>query len=338
LQHLGARSKGDAGLVAVGMGEAGIATRVLPERFGSRWTYAGSEQHVGQLAVSTLLKDYRFRELSDRTAVYGVVGRPVSHSVSPSMHNAAFAAAGLDAIYLPLPAADEDDFTTFSRSFDVKGASVTIPYKISLAERVDELDAVARRVGAINTIRASGGRWFGRNTDVEGCLAPLRDRLPLPGLRSAVLGAGGAARAVAVALSSSGGHVRIHARTRARADELARVLAVESGPYPPEPGSWDLLVNCTPVGMFPDVETTPIEAPYLTGRCVYDLVYNPADTRLLREAARAGCETIGGLDMLVAQAQEQFQWWTGRRPSAAVMRAAAERRLAECARHEDHVV
>jgi 3-dehydroquinate dehydratase / shikimate dehydrogenase len=338
LANLGARAGGQPGLVVIGMGQFGLATRVLPDRFGSMWTYAGSIRDVGQISAAALLNEYRFRSLTESTDIYGLTGLPVSHSVSPAMHNAAFAATRLDAVYLPLPAASADDFVTFGRAFGVKGASVTIPHKVSLCERVDEVDAVARRIGAINTIRAIDDRWIGGNTDVEGFLNPLRNRVTLNGLRASILGTGGAARAVAVALSSSGCHVRIHARNRQRAEEVCIIVSAEAGPYPPERGSWDLLVNCTPVGMYPNVDETPIAAADLTGRYVYDLVYNPTGTRLLRDAARAGCQTIGGLEMLVAQAAEQFHWWTGVRPPAGVMKEAALKRLAEFMRNEDYVV
>ena len=197
---------------------------------------------------------------------------------------------------------------------------------------------MARRAGAINTIRVVGSRWLGRNTDVEGFLQPLRERTTLNGLAASVLGTGGAARAVAVALSSSGCRVRVHGRNRQHAEAVASIASAEVGPYPPERGSWDLLVNCTPVGMYPHVDETPIAASELTGRYVYDLVYNPTATRLLRDAARAGCRTIGGLEMLVAQAHEQFHWWTGVQPPPAVMRDAALERLAEFMRDEDYVV
>ena len=254
------------------------------------------------------------------------------------MHNAAFAATRLDAVYLPLPAASADDVVDFGRAFGLKGMSVTIPHKVALADRVDEVDAVARRVGAINTIRVIDRRWVGGNTDVQGFLQPLVERTPVKGLRASILGSGGAARAVAVALSSSGCRLRVHGRNRTRAGEAGIVTGSEVGPYPPERGSWDLLVNCTPVGMYPHVEETPIGADELTGRFVYDLIYNPTGTRLLRDAARAGCQTIGGLEMLVAQAHEQFSWWTGLRPPAGVMREAALKRLAEFMRDEDYVV
>jgi 3-dehydroquinate dehydratase/shikimate dehydrogenase len=339
LQDLGARFGGQGGqLVVIGMGPFGAATRVLPGRFGSAWTYAGADRGIGQFSAGTLLHDYRFRSQTNTTDIYGIVGLPVSHSVSPAMHNAAFAALGIDAVYLPLPAVSAEDFVSFGRGLGVKGVSVTIPHKVSLAERVDDIDPVAKRVGAINTIRVVDGRWIGGNTDVHGFLQPLCQRTSLAGVRASVLGTGGAARAVAVALSTNGCQVRVHGRNRQRADEVGRATGAGVGPYPPERGSWDLLVNCTPLGMYPDVDATPLAAADLTGRLVYDVFYNPAATRLLRDAATAGCETIGGLEMLVAQAHEQFQGWTGVRPPPGVMQEAASQRLAEFMRDENHVV
>jgi 3-dehydroquinate dehydratase/shikimate dehydrogenase len=327
-------------LVLIAMGERGWASRVCAARFGSPWTYAGSLSGIGQLGPRALLHDYRFRALGPATALYGVVGLPVSHSVSPAMHNAAFAAAGLDAVYLPLPAADVDDFVEFAQALSLQGASITIPFKVALAERLDEVDALARSVGAVNTMRATGGRWLGANTDVAGFLQPLRDRqIALPGLRAAVLGAGGSARAVVAGLSAAGAVVTVHARDRSRAEQVAQLSAgVATDAWPPPPGSWDLLVNCTPVGMHPRVDASPIAADLLTGRIVYDLIYNPAMTRLLSEARTAGCAIIGGLEMLVAQAQDQFAWWTGIRPDGEAMRTAAMRRLTEFRSDEDHIV
>ena len=338
LLDLGAAHGTQGGMVLIAMGERGLASRVLAGRFESRWTYAGAISSVGQLDAATMLEEYRFRSITESTDVYGVVGSPVAHSVSPAMHNAAFRAALLDAVYLPLRAVDVDDFATFARAIGLKGASVTIPFKIGLYEHVDEAYAVARRIGAINTVRIVNGRWLGGNTDASGFLRPLQDRqVPLRGMRAAILGAGGGARAVAIALASSGVDVRVHARDRARAEQVAMIASGSTGRWPPEPDSWDLLVNCTPIGMHPDSDRTPVEGEALTGRLVYDLVYNPKTTRLLREAEIAGCQPIGGLEMLVAQAHEQFQWWTDVRPSAGVMRAAAERRLAEFAIDEHHV-
>src|SRR4029077_17519081 len=193
-------------------------------RFGSAWTYAGALRGIGQLTASSLLNEYRLRAISDTTAIYGIVGGSVMHSVSPAMHNAAFAAAGIDAVYLPLPAVDADDFRAFGRAIGISGASVTIPHKVSLFDRVDDVDAIGQRVGAINTIRVVDGRWMARNTDAAGFLHPL-DRVELEGRRAAILGAGGAARAVAVALASSGCSVRIHARQRGQAEEVAALVS-----------------------------------------------------------------------------------------------------------------
>jgi 3-dehydroquinate dehydratase/shikimate dehydrogenase len=338
LLELGAQAGRRGGVVLVAMGEYGVATRVLARRFGSMWTYAGLERDVGQLTPSALVNEFHFRSLTQSTDLYGLVGSPVAHSVSPAMHNAAFRAARIDAVYLPFLAADTDDFITFARAIGLKGASVTIPFKRLLFDLVDEADAVARRIGAINTIRIVGGRWIGGNTDATGFLKPLRGRVPLAGARVALLGAGGSARAVAIALASSGAQITVHARNERQAEDVALTVSGRVGPWPPEAGTWDLLINCTPIGMYPRANETPVAAERLTGRCVYDLVYNPPSTRLLREAGVAGCQTIGGLEMLIGQAQEQFEWWFGARPPAGVMREAALKRLAEFSRDENHVV
>jgi shikimate dehydrogenase len=216
---------------------------------------------------------------------------------------------------------------------------VTIPLKVALFDQVDEVYSVARRIGAINTLRIDDGRWLGANTDAAGFLQPLADRaVALRGLRAAILGAGGSARAVAVALVSSGAEVTVYARDLGKAEEVALLVGAAAAGWPPPPGRWDLLVNCTPLGMYPRVDQSPLPASALTGQWVYDLVYNPPVTKLLHEAELAGCRTIGGLDMLVAQAHEQFHWWTRTRPAAGVMRSAALRRLAEFASNENHVV
>lgn len=337
--ELPARDARDGRAVLIAMGEAGLPTRVLARRFGSAWTYAGTLQDVGQLTADELLDDFHFRSIDAATELFGLFGSPVSHSVSPAMHNAAFRAIGRNAVYLPLRAADADDCVTFARALGVKGASVTIPFKVPLMSRVDETEAAATGIGALNTLRVSEGRWFGANTDAAGFLAPLRELgVPLRGTRAAILGAGGSARAVAVALGSSGSDVTVHARNPQHAEGVARLASGRVGEWPVQPGTWDLLVNCTPVGMHPRTDQTPVPPDALTGRLVYDLVYNPAVTRLLRDAATAGCATIGGLTMLVGQAEEQFHLWTDTRPPAGVMRAAALKRLAEFRTDEDHVI
>jgi 3-dehydroquinate dehydratase/shikimate dehydrogenase len=325
--------------ILIAMGEAGLITRVVAGRFGSAWTYAGNLRQVSQISADVLLDEYRFRSIGPETALYGLAGSPIAHSVSPAMHNAAFAATGHNAVYLPLAAADADDFATFARAVGVKGASVTIPFKVALLDRVAHVDQMTREIGAVNTIRMASDGWHGRNTDAAGFLQPLDDRgVSLAGCRASILGAGGSARAVAVALASRKALVTVHARDRQHAERVASLANSAVGDFPPGRGAWDLLVNCTPIGMYPHIDRTPVAAAALCGGLVYDLVYNPEVTRLLREASAAGCETIGGLEMLVAQAMEQFRWWTGMAPPAHVMRAAATKRLSEFRADEDHVV
>ena len=329
--NLRLRSAGEQARVPmalVGMGEPGVPSRVLASWMGSCWTYAGDAVAPGQVSPARLLQEFGFRRLGSHTAIYGVLGRPVHHSVSPAMHNAAFRALHLDAVYLPLEAESFDDFVAFAEAVGLAGASVTAPFKVNAFERADECDPVSRRIQSVNTLRRSQGRWLGCNTDVSGFLAPLGSAARLKGLRATVLGAGGAARSVSIALASADARVTIAARRADQALEVAALTGATAGEWPPPPGRWDVLGNATPVGTRPAVDESPVPPGFaLDGRLVYDLVYNPPVTRLLADAARAGCRTVGGLDMLVAQAQAQFEWWTDRRAADRVMRDAALARL-----------
>jgi len=327
LREIGRNTRVPMALIA--MGEAGIASRVLASWMGSCWTYAGDGVAPGQVSQRRLQDEFGFRRIGARTAVYGVLGRPVSHSVSPAMHNAAFRATHLDAVYLPIAAADYDDFTRFAAAAELAGVSVTAPFKVNAFESADECDPVSRRIQAVNTLRREGGRWLGCNTDVTGFLAPLASAMRLPGSRATVLGAGGAARSVSVALASAGARVTIAARRGDQARAVAALTGAATAAWPPDPASWDLLVNATPVGTTSHGNASPLPDDYRfhSGTTVYDLVYNPQYTRLLADAERARCRIIGGLDMLVAQAQAQFEWWTGQRPADRVMREAALKQL-----------
>jgi len=328
LHRLG-RNARDEAAVLVGMGPIGVPTRLLPGRFGSAWTYAGDGVAPGQVPLSDMIGRYRCHRVTASTAIYGVAGAPIAHSLSPVMHNAGFAEAGLDAIYVPFEAIDADDLMALAQALDVKGLSVTAPFKESILDHVVDVDPVGRQTGAINTLRADDGGWRGLNTDVAGLLAPLEAQGGVGGLRCCVLGAGGAARAAAVGLAGAGGAVTVCARRPERAAEVAALAGGSAVPFPPPPGSWDLLVNTTPVGTAPHVDDTPVPGEALAGGAtVYDLVYNPARTRLLRDAEAAGCRTIGGLDMLAAQAVRQFEWWLGTRPSAGLFLRAAREALA----------
>ena len=313
--------------VIVGMGAAGVSSRLLPDRFGSHWTYAGTGVAPGQLSLKRMLEEFRIKDISETTELYGVLGKPLEHSLSPPMHNAGFAFAGRDAVYLPLEAKDVDDFVTFAKVFSVRGVSVTAPYKEQITKCLVEEDDLSRRVGAVNTIQIKGKNWIGCNTDVQGFLEPLIERLPLAGCRVALLGAGGAARGVAIALSSQGAIVTVCARDTKKAESVARLINGAVSSIPPSAGSWDLLVNTTPLGTHPKIDGTPMPNGVFDGKLVYDLVYNPSVTRLMAEAMAAGCETVGGIGMLVEQAIRQAEWWTGIRPPRKIFEDAAKNYL-----------
>ena len=316
---------GDGSHVAIAMGAAGRVTRLFPAWIGSRWTYAGTAA-PGQASARELAEVYRVREATAATRVFGVAGTPLGHSASPAMHNAAFAALGMDAVYVPLETGSAHEFFEMADALALAGASVTIPLKRVLLTAAVEADPMVARIGALNTLRRGRRGWEAGNFDVPGLLAPLEARgVPLEGRRVVVLGAGGAARAAIVALRTAGADVVVAARRAEAAESLAAELSVRTAPWPPEPG-WDLLVNTTPVGMWPRADASPIDERTLRaadGAVVYDLVYNPPVTQLLREAGRAGAQVIGGLEMLVAQACRQFEWWTGRTAPREVMDRAA---------------
>jgi 3-dehydroquinate dehydratase/shikimate dehydrogenase len=320
----------EGGAVVIGMGEAGVPTRLLAARFGSPWSYAGNAVAPGQVPASRMVGEFRFRSVGPQTAVYGVVGNNVMHSLSPAMHNAAFAAAGIDAVYVPFHPADFDDFLAFADAVGVAGASVTIPFKLDALRAASSADELTCAVGAANTLRRQGDSWEALNTDVDGFLDPL-ERAYGPSLRGArvsILGAGGSARAVIVALVSRGARVTLHARREAQAHEVAMSLGATVGEWPPAADSWDVLVNCTPLGGANARDASPLAGGPFTGTLVYDLTYGPGESALLREARAAGCGALDGLPMLVAQAERQFEWWTGTRPASGVMAAAAKARVA----------
>jgi shikimate dehydrogenase len=265
-----------------------------------------------------------------------LIGDPVAHSVSPAMHNAAFRALGLNYVYLAfrVAAADLGQAVAGLRGLGLRGANTTIPHKTTVLPLLDGIDAQARRIGAVNTIVNEGGKLTGHNTDAPGFLAAVRRGGFEPeGERAVVLGAGGAARAVVFALREAGASVAIVNRSR----DTARVLANETGAIAfelTEAGfhaalaGASLMVNATSVGMSPDDDSTPLPANLLRpGLVVFDTVYRPRQTRLLREAEAAGCVAIGGLEMLVEQGALAFELWTGKTAPREVMRQAASETL-----------
>ncbi|MCA1563613.1 MAG: type I 3-dehydroquinate dehydratase [Acidobacteria bacterium] len=311
----------DSSHVLIAMGASGVASRLLSARLGNRWTYAGDGVVPGQIPALRMLNEFRFRRIRPDAVLYGLVGCPVGHSRSPAMHNAGFAALGLNAAYVPLETHDAADFVAFARGTGLRGASITAPLKVALLAHADEVDRLAARVGAINTLILRDGRWIGTNTDVAGFLSPLSGRIALRGVRASVLGAGGAARGVAVALADQGAAVTVCARRPEAAAQIARLVNGKVGSFPPASGTWDVLVNTIPAL---DGGANPIAGAPIDGEMVFDLVYAPAETQLLADARAAGCMTIGGMEMLVAQAERQFELWTGQRPPVGLFQAAAE--------------
>jgi 3-dehydroquinate dehydratase/shikimate dehydrogenase len=308
--------------VLIAMGTPGLPSRLLPERFGSVWTYGGAAVAPGQVRPDVMRSRFRVGRHTPHTRLFGVAGRPVGHSWSPTLHNAALQTLGVDAVYVPLEAADIDDLLAMADALDVQGLSVTAPFKLDALHRAVEADPLATRLGAANTLTRTARGWVARNTDVDGFLHPLRPHLPLAGARAAVLGGGGAARAVVAGLHREGADVTVHTRRPAQGEALI-ALGARTAAWPPAPGTWDLLVNTTPVGTAPDVEASPLEPAALQGGgLVYDLVYNPGRTRLLRDAEAAGCATLGGLEMLIGQAAAQVATWLDTAPPSDAMRAA----------------
>jgi 3-dehydroquinate dehydratase/shikimate dehydrogenase len=330
-------------VIAVSMGEAGLLTRVLAPAFGAFLTYgsldAAQATAPGQLSARELRELYRVHALGPRTLVTGLVGSPVGHSLSPHMHNAAFRALGLDAVYLPLEVTDVSDFVrrmadprTRELEWNLRGLSVTAPHKQAIIPHLDAVSPDAARIGAVNTVVVTSDGLEGYNTDADASLVPLEGLVELRGARVAVVGAGGAARALLWSLGERGASATVFARDAERGRTLAAEFGAGASPLEGARfGGFDVVVNTTPLGTRGARESeTPANSQQLAGaRLAYDLVYNPTRTRFLEEARAAGCHTVGGLGMLAAQAAEQFRLWTGRELPYTVMLAAAEAKLSD---------
>lgn len=264
------------------------------------------------------------RSIDAQTALYAVLGDPVAHSLSPVMHNAAFAQLGYNGVYVAARVTDPAGAVAGIRALGMAGASVTIPHKRTVIEYLDRLDPAAEAIGAVNTIVNQNGVLIGYNTDGTGAVRALTGVTSLASKRVTILGAGGAARAIGYALSQNGAHVTIANRSHSRGEALARDLRVAFQPLETFNGDeCDLVINTTPVGMVPDTDVMPIDAGTLhPGMVVMDAIYNPLVTRFLRAADQIGCVTVNGLDMFVCQGTAQFELWTNMMAPVETMRAA----------------
>ena len=337
--------------IALCMGEFGLPSRVLAKKFGALLTFSGLADETvaapGQVGLDRMKGLFRWDALNAATAVYGVISWPVGHSMSPAIHNAGFDAAGHNGVYLPLPIPPEYEHFKATvgawldyAPLDFRGASVTLPHKEHLLRFVREsggtVEPLAEQIGAANTLTvADDGGLRASNTDYAGALDAVCEtlgveRAGLAGRRVAVIGAGGAARAVVAGFVDCGCGVTIYNRTVVKAERLAEELGGASGAVVAAPlddlagSECDIYVNCTSLGMSPEVEGTPVDvAPGSWGAetVVFDTVYNPVETRLLREAKAAGCRTISGVEMFVRQAAAQFEGWTGQTAPVDVFRS-----------------
>jgi shikimate dehydrogenase len=269
------------------------------------------------------------RTITASTRLCAIIGNPIGHSLSPRVHNAAFEHRGLDYVFLAFEVERLQEAVRGIAALGFKGVSVTIPHKVEILDHLDEMEPVARRIGAVNTIVNRDGRLVGYNTDWSGAMKALEGRIDLPGKTAVILGAGGAARAIAFGLQEKGAEPVILNRTVSRAEALASGLKCRFGPIElVETLSFDLVINATSVGMSPRAESTPLNKAVLRDVLVFDTVYNPLKTRLIREAEERGCPTVTGLEMFVNQAALQFELWTGQKAPLDLMRSVAAQELA----------
>ena len=260
--------------------------------------------------------------IDSNTSILGLIGNPVEHSLSPVMHNQALAAVGYNGIYLAFKIIDLDSAIKGIKALNFRGASVTIPHKVNVIRYLDEVDDAAAKIGAVNTIVNQKGKLTGYNTDCQGALEALRTKTAIKGRSVAVIGAGGAARAVGFGLVASGGRVTIFNRSPTTGERLAADLNADFLPLSDwQSNRYEIIINTTPVGMYPNIDATPVPRKNLTKEMiVMEIVYNPLKTRLLKEAEAKGCRTISGMTMFVFQAALQFELWTGEKAPVNIMR------------------
>ncbi len=312
------RARDKANLIGICMGEQGVISRILGPRSGSTFTFAsavtGEETAPGQISARTLLDLYRIDQLDAATKVYGVAGNPVAHSLSPAMLNAAFRRERVNSVYLPLQTSGLNDLMTLVREVPLSGLSITMPFKQDILKHLQKTDPLSEKIGACNTIvRSHEGKLFGFNTDVASIVRPLEKRLALRGAKILVIGAGGAARAAVFGLQEKGAEIFITNRTLPNAQKLAREAKAKSVKREQlAKSSFDVIVNATPVGMRGAKAQTLLEPGEINARLVFDLVYNPIDTPLIKAAREKNIPVITGVEMFVHQGARQFEIWTGK--------------------------
>ena len=327
-------------MVGLCMGEQGIISRVLGVRAGSIFIFAaatrGEETAPGQVTAGELRDTYRIEMVDAATQVYGVVGDPVGHSLSPIMMNTAFRRETVNAVYVALHAKTLKDLMSCVHEIPIRGLSVTIPYKQEIVEALSNSDPLTKQIGACNTIvRAQDGKLYGFNTDVAGIVVPLEQRLALSGAKILIVGAGGAARAAVFGLKSKGAEVFITNRTAEKGQALARqAKAKYLKRADVAKSTFDVIINATPLGMGGNKQS-PLEEKELNTKFLFDLVYVPAETKLLKMAKAKNIQIIPGLEMFVQQGARQFEIWTGKPAPVAEMAFVVSKALERMAPHPE---
>jgi len=310
-------------IIAICMGPQGEISRILAPLYGSYFTFAslekGRESAPGQIPAEILKNIYRLNEIKPDFKIYGLIGNPVSKSKGYLLFNSLFRQHKLNNIYLNFLVNDLKDFTDVFPDM-LAGFSITMPHKQAIMNCLDEIDPAAERIGAVNTVVNKDGRLLGYNTDMTGAVRPIEAKTTLKNKPVTLLGAGGAARAIAVGILEKGGRLTILNRTVSKAQKLAGELNCGFGPLSDfEKIETDILINVTSVGMHPDIDKTPVNTNLVKDMLVFDAIYNPAKTRLLKEAEKNNCTIISGMEMFINQAAEQFRLWTGIQPDSGLM-------------------
>ena len=307
----------DVPKIIIGMGEWGMPLRILYRKAGSMLTFASSGREVapGQLTAEKLSVLYRADKVDDRTAIYGIIGNPVLHTSSPSIHNPGFRAIRYNAIYLPFLVDNVRIFFALAEYLKMRGFSVTIPFKDAVLMYLGNISREVKQIGACNTVVRMPGMWKGMNTDYYGFLQPIVKDIDSGRVKNAlVIGAGGASQAIVWALRNRGVKVTILNRTVGRAEKLARINLCEydtlDNAYKYE-GKVDLVVQTTSVGLYPDFDISPIDFHFTGSEIAYDIIYKPKMTKFLRDAEKAGCTLHFGEEMLLEQGKLQFELFTG---------------------------
>ena len=320
-----------ANLILLAMGETGFPTRVLSPAYGGLFSYAAPSAAegtaTGQISARMLRNLYRIDKFTKAAKIYGVIADPVRHSISPAVHNRAFQARRVDAVYLPFLVKPPQlkDFFALADKLPIAGFSVTIPHKQRILRYLDVVDPLTRRIGAVNTVWKKGGKWRGANTDTDGLVVPLSKKLKLANATVLIAGNGGAARGAAFALTEAGAKVAFTGRNLDRVRAIAKTCDAEPlSREQAEARKFDALVHCTSVGMWPHVDECFFEKN-IPAELVFDMVYNPLETMLIKRARAEGKTVVPGLHMFLEQAARQYEIWTGdTAPRAAMERAALE--------------